>query len=361
MDRPVVISYLLQFCRTFGVALAPKIAGKAPMMRSSNPITSVAEIPILILLFHREEVALKLIEQLREIKPKRIYIRGDGGRFPVEHQACESTRYAVLRAIDWDCEISCDFSEENLGCRRSVTKGVNWFFSREEFGVILEEDCLPDPRFFDFVLECRRLLSYQQSIGHIGGHEVTGLRPKTGKIEPRLMTWPDVWGWATTSSLWSEVFVNDVEKITPKRLLQDFLFFGWKSPVTWLAHFRNIIQIKSGKLDSWASIWAYSLWSNRLHSISPSVRLVRNVGLRGGGTHFRRARKFDLDSQFDSSNLSLAVGAQLSQPSKLHNSVSKILGPKTLGNLSALLLRALIWALRRRTARQPKLLRPPIN
>jgi hypothetical protein len=47
------------------------------------------------------------------------------------------------------------FFDQNLGCRDAMSRGIDWFFSKVDEGIILEDDCLPDFSFFNF---CQQLL-----------------------------------------------------------------------------------------------------------------------------------------------------------------------------------------------------------
>jgi len=45
-----------------------------------------------------------------------------------------------------------EFSEKNLGCKIRISSGLNWVFSKVDHAIILEDDCIPDPSFFSFVV-----------------------------------------------------------------------------------------------------------------------------------------------------------------------------------------------------------------
>ena len=64
-------------------------------------------IPILFIIFKRKDVALKSFESIRKIQPKKLYVAGDGPRSYIQGEAkkVEDTRQAILKAVDWDCEI----------------------------------------------------------------------------------------------------------------------------------------------------------------------------------------------------------------------------------------------------------------
>ena len=53
-----------------------------------------------------------------------------------------------------------DFSEQNLGLNRRMISAIQWVFGESESAIILEDDCLPHPRFFGF---CSSILERYQA------------------------------------------------------------------------------------------------------------------------------------------------------------------------------------------------------
>ena len=107
-------------------------------------------------MFNRPDVTSKVFERIREVKPRYLYIAADGPRLnhPEDNQKCEEVR-KIVAAVDWDCELTTLFREENLGCGLAVSQAITWFFDQVEEGIILEDDILPERDFFFF---CSSLL-----------------------------------------------------------------------------------------------------------------------------------------------------------------------------------------------------------
>ena len=122
------------------------------------------------MIFNRPDTTYEVFESIRKIKPKKLFVSADGPRAgkPGEDEKCRLTR-DVINKIDWDCELHTNFSESNLGCKRGVTKGINWFFDNVDEGIILEDDCLADPSFFTLCSELLEKYRGDESVMHIGG------------------------------------------------------------------------------------------------------------------------------------------------------------------------------------------------
>lgn len=97
------------------------------------------KIPVLFVIFKRKDVSLRSLERLKEIKPSKLYIAGDGPRKGVagEAEAVAETRKAILDAINWDCDVKTRFQEKNLGCSLGVYSAISWLFENEEYGIII--------------------------------------------------------------------------------------------------------------------------------------------------------------------------------------------------------------------------------
>ena len=128
-------------------------------------------IPILFLIFCRPDTTEQVFEQIRAIKPARLYVAADAPRAgrPDEAERAAQAR-AITEKVDWPCEVKTLYRKQNLGCKRAVSEAISWFFEQEEYGVILEDDCLPHPSFFPYCEEL--LLRYKDDprIGHISGN-----------------------------------------------------------------------------------------------------------------------------------------------------------------------------------------------
>jgi hypothetical protein len=116
---------------------------------------------VLFLIFNRPDTTLKVFEQIRIAKPSRLYVAADAPRQGISSdvQLCKQTR-AIVKNIDWECEVKTLFNKKNAGCRDGVSAAITWFFDNEEEGIILEDDCLPANSFFEF---CDTLLEKYRS------------------------------------------------------------------------------------------------------------------------------------------------------------------------------------------------------
>lgn len=109
------------------------------------------EIPVLLTIFNRPDKTRAAMENLRQIKPKRLFVAADGPRLdcPQDKEKCRLARQEAT-TVDWPCDIKTRFLDDNISCDPAVSSAIDWFFQHIEYGIILEDDCILSPDFFSF-------------------------------------------------------------------------------------------------------------------------------------------------------------------------------------------------------------------
>lgn len=265
-----------------------------------NPETYLSDefsIPILILGFNRPESTMKLIASLRDLKPIRVYFAVDGPRSDMDLEKVYATQ-ACVSEIDWDVQVETRFLVSNLGCKMAVTSAIDWFFEKEEFGIILEDDCLPTIEFMHF--SKRMLLKYRNNkkIMHISG---SSFLPSQVSYEYNhyFSRLPVVWGWATWKRAWEEFEFNSSDKSRDaKALIQKY--FENEQISKWF--FRYYLESLSTSASAWSPHWIFSIIKNDGLAIAPMANLVQNIGFSNDSTH-ASSKTFLIFNEFKLGNL----------------------------------------------------------
>ena len=157
---------------------------------------------VLFLVFNRPATTRQVFEAIAAARPPRLYVAADGPRAgrPGETELCAEVR-RIATAVDWPCEVRTLFREENLGCRRAVSGGINWFFEQEEEGIIIEDDVLPVPSFFDYCDELLERYRTDERVGTICGTNLTS-NPVDPQASYTFSRYSSVWGWASWRRVW---------------------------------------------------------------------------------------------------------------------------------------------------------------
>jgi len=233
--------------------------------------------PILFLIFNREDTSQRVFDAIRQRKPKYLFIAADGARKHKRGEAekCQRVR-DIIKQVDWDCELKTLFREENLGCKLAVSSAITWFFENVEQGIILEDDCLPDPSFFPY---CEELLDKYRDdtrIGHISGNNFL-----PGIIEEGLSydfcSCPHIWGWATWRRVWKNFDLN-LSFWEEQKDRQSFLFNNSREKIYFSSFIPDALANKKN-FSVWDTQYWFSLRLQNQLSIYPAVNLVTNIGL----------------------------------------------------------------------------------
>jgi hypothetical protein len=242
------------------------------------------ETPIAFFIFRRPDLTTQVFEAIRQAKPKKLLVVADGPRNESEAILCQQAR-AVIETVDWDCEILRNYVDENLGCRKRVSSGLDWVFAQVEEAIVLEDDCLPSPSFFSF---CQTLLEryrYDERIMNISGDNFQRNQTRN-QCSYHFSRYPHIWGWATWRRAWQHYDVDMKLWIDFKssRLFKDM----FDTKYEWL-YWSNIFDdVYMGKIDTWDYQWYFCCWSQSALSVEPSVNLVSNLGFREDGTHLKQ-------------------------------------------------------------------------
>ncbi|MFS4491329.1 nucleotide-diphospho-sugar transferase [Maribacter sp. 2308TA10-17] len=238
---------------------------------------------ILFIVFNRPDFTKEVFEAIRSIKPERLYIASDGPRLNVEEDfsKVEKTREYLLSNIDWDCKVQTLFREENMGCGKNVKLAIDWFFENEEYGIILEDDCLPVPSFFQYCEELLKRYADDDRIGMISGanHLTNYYNLKDSYLFSKSFT---SWGWATWKRSWQFMDHDMTWLESNKMAIIKNISYSRISH----SHWKNAIYKVENKLaDAWDYQWYFSLSGQNQLCIFPKHNLISNIGWGDDATH----------------------------------------------------------------------------
>jgi len=239
--------------------------------------------PVLFLIFNRPDTTQQVFEQIRKVKPTKLFVAADGPRPTVttDEEKCQQAR-EIIKQIDWECDLQTRFHENNVGCKIAVSSAIDWFFVHVNEGIILEDDCLPNESFFSF---CKELLEFYRSderIMHIGGTNLqNGIVRSDGSYY--FSRYNHIWGWATWKRAWKYYDVAMENYPAFKNQKKIFSLLNDREMVKhWIANFDAVYYHHK---NTWDHQWTYSIWCNNGLCIIPNINLVSNIGFREDATH----------------------------------------------------------------------------
>jgi hypothetical protein len=246
--------------------------------------------PIAFIIFNRPKQAKLVFEAIRAARPETLLVIADGPRSEDERAVCQVTR-DIISEVDWKCEVRKNYSEKNLGCRKRVSSGLDWVFQEVDRAIILEDDCLPDPSFFQF---CEKLLERYKDDGQImsiGGNFFQQKNKSFNCSDSYYFSiLPHIWGWATWRRAWLKYDVDLARwpEIKKQKTLESY--FNNPGAYEYWSHVWD--QYYNKRIDSWDGQWFFACAVNKGVCINPNVNLVSNIGFGEKATHTRSSSEF---------------------------------------------------------------------
>lgn len=234
-------------------------------------MSSSQHIPVLICAYSRDNEFFNVLNSTLQAGCPRIYINIDGtDNIDISVSQKAMIEYVEKSRIQFPkAEIYLRQSRFNLGAAVSIISSLDWFFSMEPFGLIVEDDLQFDSSLFDFISWGQSEFESNSDIWIISGsnffsdHE--GLR---GKVH--FPSYPVTWGWAT----WRDKWALMRQEIASTKKSPSILAFN---PV---ANFWKVgaFRASSGVIDAWDIPLAEAMRRLEKFSVVPPVNLVRNIG-----------------------------------------------------------------------------------
>lgn len=240
--------------------------------------------PIALIIFNRPEKTKRVLEAIQQAKPSKLLVVADGPRVdrPGDAEKCAATR-AVIDSIDWDCEVLKNYAETNLGCGLRPATGISWVFEQVEQAIILEDDCLPNPSFFQFCEELLDKYRDDERVMMISGTNILG-EWKSNIQSYHFSYHGGIWGWASWRRAWNHFDFNMKRWSDPEiqQRVRDVLYDNDR----YVSRKKTFDECYLGKKnDAWDYQWHFARLIQSGLSIVPAVNLIANIGFGEDSTH----------------------------------------------------------------------------
>ncbi|MCA1320221.1 hypothetical protein LC085_09915 [Bacillus tianshenii] len=292
------------------------------------------EIPIVLFIFKRKK-AVEIIKQISKVKPRKLYILGDGPRNSDESKEVEECRKLVEEAIDWDCEVIKNYAKVNRGVYENIGKGAMWVFKREKSAIFLEDDNYPELTFFDFCKEMLERYENNEKIMWICGTNYLE-KFKSHENESYVFTQHMLpCGWASWSNKFLKYYDGDMTTYTEDVLNKVKGSYVSRSLYNnmsdaWISEHRRMSN--GDKPISWDYQMDYSLKYYDLYGICPTVNQIKNIGVDEYSIHGGTSKDNPMIERFCENQI-FPIEFPLKHPesininSKFEKEIGKILTP----------------------------------
>lgn len=237
--------------------------------------------PIALFVYNRPDHTRRTLSYLQKnvlADESRLYIFSDGAKTAADEAKVEEVR-ELAKEISGFKSVKLISRPQNMGLANSIISGVSQLVA--EFGkvIVFEDDLLSSPYTLEYFNEALTRYSADEEAMHIGAY----MFPLADKNLPETFFHPIAtsWGWATWNRAWKN-FQPDIDVIISRfdnKKIEQFSINGagnfWK----------QVLEFKAGKNNSWAIRWYASIFLNGGLALHPSKSLIHNIGHDGTGVH----------------------------------------------------------------------------
>jgi Glycosyl transferase family 2 len=232
--------------------------------------------PVILSVFNRPASTARVFEAIAQAKPRQLFVFADGPSSAADTDLCAQAR-AVVEKVSWDCDVKYRYSDTNLGARECYKSGVDWAFSEVDEGIILDDDCVPDPTFFLFSQDMLERYRHQPRVMMICGTNYLG-HWKEDCQSYHFSHFGSVWGWASWKRAWAfydaSMSAWGDEKVRER--IRDL--FANDDVFTFQARRFDRLYGEPQDRHSWDLPWSLARLVHSGLTIVPSVNLVANIG-----------------------------------------------------------------------------------
>lgn len=248
--------------------------------------------PILLIAFNRPDHVRKVLAEILKQNPQELYICQDGARANnnLDRIKCQEVRdiinelTSLYTTSNKDFRLHALYQEKNLGCGPGPAAGISWFFEHVEMGIILEDDAVPHPDFFEYASALLEKYKNDDSVRAIGSMNVDTQKWGDGSYYFSMMN-RNLCAWATWRRAWQtfDLRLMDVSKSRLQRALYKYGCTAIEQEY-WCDRLSEIQ--KDGCDDSsWDMQFLMSIWLRGGKGIIPNVNISSNIGTVGEATH----------------------------------------------------------------------------
>jgi hypothetical protein len=248
----------------------------------------MSKTPILFTFFNRPEhlkELFKVVSKRTDIDP---YFACDGPRNVGENELVEKCWESVEKYFPNTPAIKKLQRSQNLGCKLAMVGNLDWFFSENLFGLILEDDCIPNNDFFKYVGNALEEYKDHTNLMSVSGTDCLPKHLNSSSKLFRESMFPLIWGWGTWANKWQHyrLEINDHREIVEDASEE---IYGSKNTLE-KVFFKNIFnmrfgEVNKGLIDTWDYSLIASTWRMKFKVLQVNANLVTNRGFGSQATH----------------------------------------------------------------------------
>ncbi|MGN0001918.1 MAG: sugar transferase [Sphingobacterium composti] len=238
--------------------------------------------PIALFTYNRPQHTRKTLQALEQAdlaQESELFIFSDGAK---NAQAVELVnKVRAIIAEPWNFKkITIIERERNIGLAQNIIAGVTDIVNRYGKIIVLEDDLEISKVGLKYFNDALDVYQDEDKVMEISGY-MYPVKDADKLPETFFFRVANSWGWATWQRAWKlynpniDELIADFDKDKIKRFSIDYSENFWK----------QVKELKAGKINSWAIRWYLTLFNNDGLALYPRQSMIQNVGTDGSGTH----------------------------------------------------------------------------
>lgn len=211
--------------------------------------------------------------------PQKLFVFQDGMKSTTNEDDWKNVG-KVIRDVDW-CEVEIHISEKNKGLAESIIHGVDYVFQEYDAVIVLEDDCVPHPKYLNFMYDCLNKYEKNAKVYSVGGYPAPIDIDRVNGEDAYFCGRFSSCGWGTWKNRWKE-YERDyaiLKRIKDNSDSRERLNI-WGNDLE-----SHLLGNITGKCDSWAVFWALKQIEKDGYTLCPYESLIYNIGFDGSGRH----------------------------------------------------------------------------
>jgi hypothetical protein len=240
----------------------------------------MVETPVLFITFVRPDYARQTWDGIKAAQPKKLYFYSNKGRAEKEGEIERNEEIRTyIREINWECELYTFFRDECVNIYDSLRGAIDWLFDNEEYGIILEEDCVPTRAFFSFVDQMIVKFGDDWHVWCISGDN--WLNYQSHDYDYHFSHYHFMYGWASWRNKWKLIDWDNhrIEESVKNHIFRPL--FKTKAQLEFREKELLSILPFLERTKCWDYMFGLIIDQNNGLTVHPKQNLVTNIGISG--------------------------------------------------------------------------------
>jgi len=225
--------------------------------------------PLLVISYNRPEKLKQVIKKINFKYINKIYFYSNAPINDFDKIKVHQCRL-IINNYNFKGVKKIFFQKTHLPVDKSVVKAINFLFSSEKSGIILEDDIIPTDSFFYLMVNLLKKYENNEKIFHISGFN--HLEKINSKYTYHFNQITHVWGWATWKRAWLKYDPNfkNLKKYKKLKLFTD----------STLDTYRKYLyeQTKKKLIITWDYAWDWTIRVQNGLCIRLNFNTIKNIG-----------------------------------------------------------------------------------